>query len=115
MIVVEPATLDTMTRFYGHPPSRTARAIVARDGDRVLGVAGLYRAGDRHVAFIDMTDEVRARRRVIVLGARALRAMMAEAGGPVHALADPHIEGSDRLLEHYGFEPLEGRVYEWRG
>ena len=46
---------------------------------------------------------------------RGIRAVMEMVGNlPVHALADPEIEGSERLLEHMGFKRLQDRIYEWQ-
>lgn len=114
-IDVIPATPALLSRFYGRIPTKTSQAVVAVEGDRVLGVAGIYRDGARMVAFTELSDEVRANRRLIVRGYRALLPLIKAAGMPVLAICDPLIEGSERLLLHYDFEPLSHGVWQCRG
>lgn len=114
MTEIRPATAELLARFYGQAPTRTQRAVVAVDGERVIGVAGVYPDGARMVMFSELTDELKRDKRAIVRGIRAVR-RLAPAGVPVHALADPDIAGSEVLLEHMGFTPVHGRVYAWQG
>lgn len=111
--MIVPATAELLKRFYGEAPKRTQKAVVALAGERVVGVAGVYVDEERQVMFSDLTDELRRDKRTVIRGIRAVM-QLASAKMPVHALADPQIEGSETLLEHMGFKPLEGRVYEWQ-
>lgn len=108
------ATPALLERFYGQTPKRTSRAIVAVEGERVLGVAGVYQDGARMVAFTEMSDEIRANKRLIVRGYRMLKPLL-EAGLPIYALADRCVEGSEVLLRHFGFERVCDEVYQWQG
>ena len=112
-IDVVPATPDLMQRFYGRTPARTSQAVVAVQGDRVLGVAGVYFENGYAVAFTELSDEIRANKRLIVRGYRALLPFLRAARLPVVALCDPLIAGSERLLLHYNFEPRAQGVWQW--
>lgn len=109
---IRPATPDLMQRFYGGTPKRTSQAIVAVRGERVLGVAGILHENGKAVAFTELSDEVRADKRLIVRAYRMLLPML-EAAGTVYALADQSVERSDVLLRHYGFEQIDERVWQW--
>lgn len=114
MTSIKPATPELLARFYGKLPERTSHAIVAMEGERVIGVAGLYQDGPRMVAFTEL-DGVRADKRLIVKGYRALLPLMRAAGLPVLALCDAAVEGSERLLLHYKFRPIGEGVWQWQG
>lgn len=113
-MIVIPATAELLRRFYGDAPRRSQKAVVALDGDKVAGVAGVYVDDERLVMFSEMSDEVRANKRLMVKGIRAVLKLVERDGLPVHALADQEIEGSDKLLLHMGFTHLQDRIYEWR-
>lgn len=109
--VIRPATREDFARL-GKVALKSARGLaVERDG-MLLGIAGLYRDGptSRKVLFSELTDELRRDKRALIALIRAVTPLMS---GRVFSLADPEIEGSEVLLEHMGFEPYEGRVYQW--
>jgi hypothetical protein len=114
-IDVIPATAELMRRFYGRTPARTSQAVVAVQGERVLGVAGIYLVNGHAVAFTELSDEIRSNKRLIVRGYRALLPFIRAAGLPVLALCDASIDGSERLLEHYDFKPMTQGVWQWQG
>lgn len=113
MTSINPATPELLERFYGRLPERTSQAIVAMEGERVVGVAGLYRDGARLVVFTEL-DGVRADKRLIVKGYRALLPIMRAAGLPVLALCDVTVKGSELLLLHYKFKPIGVGVWQWQ-
>ena len=111
---IEPATEGLLTAFYGRPPPRTVRALVAvRDG-KPIGVAGVWRGAERLVMFSDLSPEARADKRLMVRGIRAVLGLVRDTGLPVHAVADKEVEGSERLLERVGFHRLTDEVWECR-
>ena len=110
-------TPEIVRAFYGESPARTMRGYAyLKDGEPVV-LWGLVREAYRWVLFLDANDGVRRYnqewRRILVLAIRKLRPILAELKAPVHALADPDIDGSCELLEHIGFEPMKGRMYQW--
>lgn len=111
-VTIVPATREILERYYGRPMPKSARAIAAIDGDRILGVAGVVLDEARLIAFVHFSEELKRNRRVIVRGGRILQQMMRR-GVPVHAEADSELESADRFLRHYGFRRVEGQVYAW--
>lgn len=110
------ATPELLERFYGTPPARSVRAVVAVRDDKVIGVAGVYpdpRHG-RQIMFSDLTDPLRAERRAIVKGYRMVLERLVRPGIPVQTLVDHDIKGADVLLKHIGFRHLAGGVYQWQ-
>lgn len=114
MTEIVTATAEILERFYGDAPARTVRAIAAVRDDRVIGVAGVYADGSRLVMFSQLTDELRRDRRSIVRGIRRLTELARARRMPVHAVADAAIEGSERLLEHIGFQRVSPEVFVWQ-
>lgn len=113
MTEIVPATTELLQRFYGEKPKRSQKAVVALKDDRVIGVAGVYVDDERQVMFADLTEDIRQDKRAVIRGIRAVMRLAGERL-PVHALADPEIDGSEVLLEHMGFRHLQDRIYEWR-
>lgn len=114
MITVDFASEEDVRRNYGALVGKTVRAVAFKDGDEVVGCAGLYLDGGRLVLFSDMRDEVRKAPRALVRAYRTLLGIAARIGLAVHAVPSPGIEASVRFLEHMGFRPLNLGVYEWR-
>lgn len=109
---IVPATEAMLERFS--QPAKTVRAIAAVRGEEVLGVAGIYPSHAGWVMFAEFKDDIRADKRVMVRGIRALAAMVKRRNMAVAALADPEIQGSSTLLEHMGFQPAYGDVFVWQ-
>lgn len=81
----------------------TVQAIaVVLDGE-VLGVGGIILGSQ--MIFAQITDALRADRRSLVRAYR--RVLGLTRARPLYAHADPEIEGSERLLEHMGFEATD--------
>jgi len=96
---------------------RSGRAIAATLDGRTIGIAGYYLDRGRVVVYSTITPELRQFRRTIVQGARIVMGMALSVEAPIDALAEPDTSGSETLLEHFGFEPVEGRTYRrppWR-
>ena len=104
---VIPATAEVIQRFYGAQPVRTQMAVAVVDGDRVLGVGGIYLHAGCWVMFSDMTDELRSRKRALVRAFRAVLAMTRGRSIPVVALADEYAQASGRRVD-----PDRLRFYE---
>jgi len=114
MMRIVPATPELLERTRVGKPPMSMRALVGLDEhDNVVAVAGMYPAGHRMVLFADLTDQLRGNKRDLIRGIRALMELAAKRNAPVHALADPEIEGSRALLEHMGFKNLTGDLYAW--
>lgn len=95
------------------PPAQTVRAVTVLEDDAVLGVAGFYRDLDRLVMFVEVHDPKGWQcKRAVIKACRALLGAAAKTRLPVHALADPAVEASERFLTHLGFRQLQGRIFQ---
>lgn len=108
----------------GRPSTpRTIRGYAHEDGEVVYSVFGWYPDDTRFVVFAEIGPEARKQARTyegkrhFAAALHGVRQMLTEipAGAPIHAQADPQHEGSATLLEHLGFERLEGDVFELKG
>lgn len=112
MIVIN-GTKKLLTEFYGEPPKETFKSLIVMDGDRPVGVAGLEVNTNKVIAFTDISKELREHKsfkRMIVKVYRRWLEILPNI--PVYAQADPKIEGSEKLLEHAGFQHYRGDI--WR-
>lgn len=107
MIEIVPATKEHIKALYDEPLGLTVRAISVIDGERVLGVAGVYWSNGQKVAFANFTDELRSKPRILIAGARMM-AQMLEAS---IARCDPNIEKAESFLRHLGFTHIEGDIW----
>jgi hypothetical protein len=116
---VLPATEALMERFYERQadlrPRMTVRGVVALKDGEPHGLGGGYLDAEngRAVFFADMTDELRSDKRLLLRFTKAALEAARGFGVVVHSLADPSVEGSQRLLEHLGGRPVGERIYEF--
>lgn len=111
---IRAADAATLTRFpAADMDGKSARAIAAVRGDEVLGVAGIYRAEAGFLAFASLSDELRADRRAIVRGVRALRALARRCRAPVYATCDERISKAADFLRHVGFVPEPSGLWRY--
>ncbi len=113
---IVPGTPDLLKRFYGEIPARRTRTLVVKEDEEVVWVAGLYVQDCAQILFGDFKPGIDRPRykREYVQCMRRLLAMAQERDLPLYSKAKPTVEGSDRLLAHFGFEPVTDEVYVWR-
>jgi len=112
-MIVTNATNELLEEFYGEPLKKSVKSVVVVDNGKPLGVSGLKVENDYMVWFADISDELREHKsfkRVVIECYRKLMEVLPRM--PVYSLADPRIEGSDKLLAHIGFEHVRGNI--WR-
>lgn len=114
MVELVPATREILESHYGDSLGRTAYAIAAVDGDRVLGVAGFYVAPVSVVVFSEISDELRRMPKVILKGSRMILEMVRKKGLVAYAKCDKRIEAAQRFLEHLGFTRFNGEIFVWQ-
>jgi hypothetical protein len=113
---IRPATADDLARFYGSPPERTMRALVAVLDGEPIAVAGIayQRPGQPPYLFSDLKPEMRRHRKAIVKGARQMLRDLARPG-LVAIAGEPT---APRLLARLGFRHVtttsQGEIYEYR-
>lgn len=89
------------------------RGYAVKKNGVTLAVFGLKLEAQRWVLFSEISPEVRAMKRIFVIGARLARGLIESTAAPVHSLADPEIEGSAVLLKHIGFKRIHNEVWIW--
>lgn len=110
-VEIKPATAAVIREWCGDR-EWTGRAVMAVEGDRVLGVGGVDQVHDILVAWLKLSDDLRRPFWI----ARHLEAVLSLARGrglPVFAECDPLIRGSARLLRFAGFRPLTSMPALW--
>jgi len=105
-----------MCSSRGLLPNPTVRAVAAIDGDKVLGIGGVYLDGTRLWLFAEVEKEAWQDRPAVVKAYRAVLAMGRGLHMPIHAIPEEGNPQAVALLEHMGFKPIRpAPVYEWRG
>ena len=104
MSEIVPATRAMLEYVGGQPVFKSMRAIAVVEGERVLGVAGIYHDRDRTVMFANTVEPMKDHKRILVHAYRKVMAWAEERGLAIHAQANPTIEGACVLLEHLGFQ-----------
>jgi len=113
-----PLTAELVERYYGKPQPWTMRGQALMRDDEVLGVFGIYRDKGFEIAFAAAKPEVWQKpppvwfRRVIISAVRTI-IRMKNPNRPLYAYATETEPNSERLLEHFGFEHVKGRFYQW--
>lgn len=114
---IRTATARDLEEFYGHPPERSMRAFAAVLGKKVIAVAGVYRGVNHMVAFSQMKDEMRPRKKDIVRLAHVNMAAIKNRGQKVIAFADQNEMTAPSFLTKLGFKHVEhtadGEAYEY--
>jgi hypothetical protein len=112
---IVPVTPQMYVDFIGERPKVTVRAVVAIRDNRIIGMAGVFvdKRNARLSMFSHLTDEIRKDRRTIARGIRSVMKIAKSLRLPIQAVADETVEGSEKLLEHMGFEKTIGGVYIW--
>ena len=99
------ATAADVEAFYSGPPRSSMRGWVAKHGDAVVAIGGVYYEGFRAIAFSEMSEAFRASRKDVARGCRILMQLISGISGPVYAVADPREPTSEALLRKLGWEP----------
>lgn len=108
------ATQAMIEQASGQPMRRSTRAVAVIEGERLLGVAGIYRDGERFVMFANTLEPMKDHKRIVVRAYRTLFTWCRARGLPVVAAACPAIAGSEILLEHLGFRHVPPHdLYVW--
>ena len=110
---IKPATEELLIKFYGSP-QRTQKSLVIIEDNEPIAVAGIYPDKERFVLFSDLKPNIKMKdyRRAVIECTRRL--MKLSHNIPIHSVADPKVEGSDKLLKHLGFKQLDKELYSWQ-
>lgn len=105
------ATPALVEAYYGKPAPFTFRGHVALLDGKPVGVGGVYYDDGNPVAFSDMGEEMRARKRDIVRAIRLLKRQFDASKAALYAVASREEATSQSLLARLGFQPT-GRMTE---
>ncbi len=105
------ATPALVTAYYGKPAPFTFRGHVAVLDGKPVGVGGVYYDRGNPVAFSDMGEEMRGRKRDIVRAIRLLKQQFDASKASLLAIANRDEATSQNLLMRLGFQPT-GRETE---
>lgn len=113
---IRPATATDFLAFFGHPPKNTIKAIVVDIDGKVIGMGGIERHRGFYVAFSDISDDLRARKVVLMKAARAVIDLVKQCPLPVVTIQNTEEKTSRNFLTHLGFVPTEEpEVFLWPG
>lgn len=114
MILAVPATSEAVRKVYGAAPARSMRGVAFERDGQVLGCAGFYLEKTYAVMFFDGDHEaMKTDLRAVVESGRAILEIAKAKGLPIFADAAETIDGSERLLEFFGFKRVSGSVFQW--
>lgn len=112
---VQYATEDEIRGWFGGKVPASMRAIVVKDGDDVLGVAGVVRAIDHVQAFSHIKESLRGHKVTMGRAAVMFRGLIGDYTGPIFAVCAKDEPTSPTLLSWLGFEKVYGEVWQWHG
>ena len=118
---IRPATAADVQASDDRPIPYRLQAVAVEDrAGRLLGVGGIAFQPNGLTAFLDIAPDVdpRRHRRAIVKAGRRVMALAAASGRPIFVARDPHSAGSETLLTHFGFVPVdaadEQEIWLWQ-
>lgn len=111
---IVPLTEQIIHDFLGEAPPRTVRGVAAVKDGKVVGIGGFYRFDTRYILFSDMTDELRADKRLLALAIRQLNAIRQELKLPIQSIEETEFAGSDTLMKHMGLTKIEQTEHVWQ-
>jgi hypothetical protein len=100
------ATPELVHRYFDGPPAFTFRGYVAVLDGEPVGVGGIFYADKIPVAFSQMKDVLRPRKKDLARCVRKMEGMIEAHKGPLFATVDPKEPTSPALLRRLGFRPV---------
>mgnify|MGYP001165608246 CR=1 FL=1 len=118
MIEIREATPRDVAEFYdGQGSMMSLRGFVAVADGKVIAIAGVYYEGIKQIAFSEMKEEMKSRKKDIVRLARRVMSMIEQRRLAVWATCSD--DRSSRFVGRCGFNPgpvIDGkRVMLWNG
>lgn len=120
-LAIVPMTVAHVAQVWGEPAPVTFRGLAVVDGDKTLGVTGIYPDQARFVLVAKIAPEGRAlinsgrHLKTLMVAARRVLAIASQWRMPVHAVPEPDTPGAENMLKHLGFSPIFKDVWSWPG
>ena len=112
-IEIVPATAELLNRFFGKPPIRSVKAVVAVKDDVPIGVSGIFLDRSRYILFSNATPEILKHKKTVVRMVRETKRIIESVTIPVYAVEDEEISNNAIILKHLGFTEEQDGVYVW--
>ena len=116
---IVPVTVEHLQSVGLHPIPATMEGLAVVDGERVMGVAGIYLQEGCLILAARFAAEGRAyldrghHAKTLLKAAHRIMGIAKARKLPVYAIAEPTIPGSVNLLRHLGFEHYKKDTYKW--
>jgi len=111
-VQLRPANKADIIAWRGEPYRDSFRGIVADLDGEIIGIAGVLHSTQLK-AFSEITDELRKRPKMLILGAREFRNILNSYDHPIYAHASEEEKNATGYLEYVGFEHYQKRIYKW--
>jgi len=111
-ILLRAANKADIIAWRGRPYKESFRGIVADLDGEIIGIAGVLHSSQLK-AFSEITDELRNRPKMLILGAREFRGILNSYNYPIYAHASEEEINATGYLEYVGFEHYQKRIYKW--
>lgn len=118
---IVPVTAEHVAQVWDEPAPKTFRGLAVVDGEKTLGVTGIYPDQACFVLVAKIAPEGRERinggrnLRTLMIAARRVLKLASRWQMPVHAVPDPGIPGATNMLKHLGFAPYFKDTWSWPG
>lgn len=116
MIEIRPATREEVLNFGKDNLHRTSRVWAIVDDGVTKAVAGYYLDNGRAVLWSSIDPNAKQRKgyaRAVLTCARWVKEEARKVGLQMYAVADPAVDGSERLLKHLGFTRGYKETFVW--
>lgn len=113
-IRVEPLTRELFIKYDGEEPPFSVRGFAVVDGDEPICIACVSQFTTPTFLMFDSKGDISSIevKRQLLKGWSKVKLLL---GGEVLAHQDKDKPSSDSFLRHFGFEPLDGEFYIYRG
>jgi hypothetical protein len=104
-IVIRPATEKDARQYYAGRPMFSFRGYAAEMDGEIVGLCGIYYQDGIPIAFSDIRDALRPRKKTLAKACRMLQRLIDKVGRPVYAVACGTEPTAPYLLAKLGFKP----------
>lgn len=113
-IRVSPLTKEIFERYEGGPPPFSIKGFAILDGDEPFCIGCVSQFTAPTFLLFDANRDMNSitMKRYLIEGFRKIKPLLV---GEIYAHRDEEKPTSDSLLRHFGFEPVDGDIYQYRG
>lgn len=108
--MIVPATKEHFKTMYGNEPRFTMRAFSIVDKDNVIAIGGIYKSNTSWIAFVNLSERAKQKKKYIIELKKNVIPLFK--GKKIYALRDEKVDTSEGVLKHFGFNRLEGEIWQ---